>query len=397
MSLTGTAFFSTLIAATLAVVTLTLFAWGVVRGPGVMRWSVRLTMIGACQVMAVVVVAVWINNSNGLYTSWADLFGESSEPAANQGFSSRAASFDESAGGLRTVVHHGASSNLDGEVTVWTPPQYHQPEYRHHRFPVIVLLHGTPGSPQNWIQGGRATTRIGGMMAEGSLKPAVLVIPRTDPNNVNTDCIDVPGGQQNATWLAEDVPRLIKSRFRVLDKPSGWAAVGFSTGGYCSIKLSLQYPKAFASAVALSPDDFRGDSDAVGSPELREANDPVLLAAKGAPVSIFVATSRPDRFSSPANAQALYQAARWPTTVAEPLIVADGGHNWGTWRAMYPTVFSWLSEHLVAPHRDDSAGARPRGEVIARVDQTVPATPQPIPGELPSPPGTLLPYPGTMR
>jgi enterochelin esterase-like enzyme len=359
MGLTSGLFFVVMIVAAVVAVGVTMAGWARLRGPLVARWLVRLTMIGCCQATAVAVVAVWLNDSNSFYTSWADLFGRENPPSVAADPTAPAADFRPAGDGMLTAMYHGPESGLTGQVMVWIPPQYREPAYRGYRFPVIMLLHGIPGSPQGWVTRGDAPARIGALMSDGRLTPAVLVIPRIDPGHINTDCTDVPGGARDATWLADDVPNLIKSTFRVADSGSGWGMVGISTGGYCAAKLTLQYPKTFTAAVALSPDNFDGDPDVLPSAALRRANDPVELADDGASVSILVATTTDDQFSATGDAEALYRAAKWPTTVAEPLILS-GGHNWGTWHATYPVIFGWLSEHLNSREMASSAADRLR-------------------------------------
>jgi hypothetical protein len=45
----------------------------------------------------------------------------------------------------------GRLSGISRQVLVFLPGQYFQPGYARHRFPVIELLHGSPGQPQDWI------------------------------------------------------------------------------------------------------------------------------------------------------------------------------------------------------------------------------------------------------
>ncbi|MTK31556.1 hypothetical protein GL305_16670 [Nocardia seriolae] len=271
-------------------------------------------------------------------------------PAADMqtGAGSGPVTFQDVGDQVVSTEYTGPRSHLRGKVLVWTPPQYDQPEYRGYRFPVIMLLHGVPGTPGAWIKGGHATTELADMMRKGQLAPAILVIPRVDPGG-NTDCANIPRGPQTATWLAQDVRALVITHFRAIAEPSGWAMAGDSTGGYCAISLPLRYPAAFATGLGFSPDDFHGDPDVVPSRTLRRLNDPIRLAANGPRVALLVATSRRARVSTLANAQALAAAAKAPTQVAPALIADDGGHNWGTWRAMYPKAFSWLNTHLSPP------------------------------------------------
>ncbi|MEC3917964.1 alpha/beta hydrolase [Nocardia sp. CDC160] len=361
MSLTGDCLFYTAIAVAVGAVIATLAGWNAVRGPRPVRWLARLLMIGLCQTTAFAAVGLWVNDDFALYSSWNDLLGEQSAdiPA---GPGAGAADFHDLGDRVMEADYRGPLSHLRGRVLVWTPPQYDQPEYRDYRFPVIMLLHGVPGTPRAWIKGGHATTELADMMAKGELAPAILVMPRIDPAG-NTDCANIPRGPQTATWLAQDVRNLVTTHFRTLTQPTGWAMAGDSTGGYCAISLPLQYPSGFATGLGFSPDDFHGDPDVVPSRTLRRLNDPIRLAGTGPRVALLVATSRRDPFSTVANAQALAAAAKAPTRVAPALIADDGGHNWGTWRAMYPKAFGWLDSQLSRPRKDSAptalAGAQP--------------------------------------
>ncbi|WP_405166615.1 alpha/beta hydrolase-fold protein [Nocardia sp. NBC_01499] len=361
MSLTSDFLFYAVIAAAVVAVLTTLLAWNSVPGPRAGRWLARLFMIGLCQATAVAVLGLWVNNNFALYSSWNDLLGE--PPAADSAPSGAlgAADFHDLGDRVSTTEYRGPQSKLRGKVLVWTPPQYDQPEYRDYHFPVIMLLHGVPGTPRAWIKGGHATTEIADMMRDGRLSPAILVMPRVDPGG-NTDCTNIPRGPQTATWLAQDVRTLILRHFRALTEPSGWSMAGDSTGGYCATTLPLQYPASFATGLAFSPDDFHGDPDIVPSRTLRRLSDPIRLVGTGIRVALLVATSRHDPSSTPANAQTLLAAAKAPTQVAPPLIVDDGGHNWGTWRAMYPKVFGWLNAHLSPPRKPSAPTALAVGQ-----------------------------------
>ncbi|WP_063770625.1 alpha/beta hydrolase [Streptacidiphilus carbonis] len=347
MSLTGTAFFYVLIAATVLAMVATLFAWGAVRGPRPVRWLTRVVMIAICQITAIAVVAAWINNSYGLYTDWNDLLGRDNgtQMAAMPGPPPGRAMFTRSGNGLLETYVHGEHSKLSGQVLVWTPPQYDERQNRTKSFPVIMLLHGIPGSPLSWVEGLNMPGMIAKLMASGQVKPAVVVIPVIDPGGVDTDCSDTPT-RKNATWLAKDVPELIRSQFRVLPEAKAWGMLGYSTGGLCSVKLAMQYPASFAVAAAMSPDSFAGDSAVLKDPVLRKANSPLALADKWPRVWIFLATAAKDHSSPPSNLTALQRVAIPPTLVAEPLVLATGGHSPNTWVRLLPTELHWMSDNL---------------------------------------------------
>ncbi|MEY9874154.1 enterochelin esterase-like enzyme [Streptacidiphilus sp. MAP12-33] len=375
VSLTGNAFFYTLVVATVVAILVTLWAWKAVRGPRYAQRLQRVALICLCQITSIAVVAVWINNSNGLYTSWSDLFGQSASSVAlpKADVHPSRAVFIPGQDGFETTVYKGPVSGLSGRIQVWTPPQYTQPRYRKDSFPVIVLLHGYPGSTKTWLADGKMPQSLAAMMEKGTLKPAVVVVPSIDPSGHNTDCTD-SDGVRNGTWLGTDVPNMIKKQFRVLDNAHAWGLVGISTGGYCAVRMVLKHPDRFASAVALSPDDFHGDPANVTTKGVLAAENPIALLRATGPqtdVSILVATSVNDRYSTPANADALSTAAKYPVKVATPLLLKDGGHNWGTWISTYPAVFAWLNHLLEAPRLQ--AGPHPAAPPKAVTPKT--ATP----------------------
>ncbi|MFD0330688.1 hypothetical protein ACFQZC_27000 [Streptacidiphilus monticola] len=166
MSLTGNAFFILLVVVTVVAVVATLLLWNQVRGPRAVRLVTRLVLIGVCQLTAIAVVATWINNANGLYTSWADLFGEQ-QGAGPVAAGAAQTVFTRGEGATQETTFRGRWSGVTGQAIVWTPPQYQDPKYAHDSFPVMMLLHGVPGGPLSWIRGGQVLTALGRMMTSG--------------------------------------------------------------------------------------------------------------------------------------------------------------------------------------------------------------------------------------
>ena len=358
MALTGTPFFVVLIAATVVAVAGTLVLWSLVPGPRLMRWLARLVMIFLCQLTAIATVATWINTSYGLYSSWDDLWGVPSgaNPVAMTGPPPARARFAHAAGGtsegrLLDTYFRGSRSRLSGEVIVWTPPQYNDPGYAHSRFPVLLLLHGVPGSPQTWIEHGGMPGAFGSLLAQSRTHPFILVMPTVNPGGVDTDCSDLPG-RKVATWLSQDVPGLISSRFRTIDNARGWGVMGFSTGGFCAAKLPLQYPDVFGAGAALDPDPLTGDPGVITDPVLRRHNSPTWLVRHSrANVDLFLATSRQDRDSPPRYIEQLARDAATSRSGVrlQTMVLPSGGHNYNTWMSLYPAAFGRLSAWLEAP------------------------------------------------
>ncbi len=348
LSLTGTAFFVLLVVVSVLAVLATLLLWARIPGPGPVRWLGRVVLIGLCQATAICVVAVWINASYGLYASWGDLLGRTGEagPVAMPGPPAERARFTRGDGGMRETYFRGSRSQLSGQVMVWTPPQYADPAYRHVPFPVVVLLHGVPGSPQSWLEQGRMPAAYEELLRRGDTRPFILAVPIINPGGVDTDCSDVPG-RKVATWLAADVPELLRRHFRTDRGADSWGVLGISTGGFCAAKLPLQYPKAYGAGAALDPDPLNGDGAAIADPGLRQRNSPTwLVRHTTADVGLFLATSRQDRDSPPRYIEEFQREAAGSAVRLKTMLLASGGHNYGTWINLYPAAFAWLGEQL---------------------------------------------------
>ncbi|MGO4458525.1 alpha/beta hydrolase [Streptomyces sp. M-16] len=352
MELTSTAFLVTLIAVTALAVLLALLLWNRVPGPAPVRWTARVLMIGLCQLTAICVVAAWINGSFGLYASWDDLLGTGNgeEASAMTGPPVGRAKFTQGGDGTLSTYVRGSHSKLAGQVIVWTPPAYDAPGADRTRFPVVMLLHGYPGTPRSWMDLGSMPGALERLVQLGAARPFILVMPEIYPGGVNTDCSDTPQ-RKIATWLARDVPDLVAKNFRTLPEPKGWGLMGVSTGAFCAAKLPLQYPKVFRAGAALDPDPLTGDAGVLADPGLRERNSPAWLLGhtKGADAGLFLATSAQDKESPPGQLAEFARAARGTGVRVKTLVRPAGGHNFQTWSGMYPDALGWLSTELSAP------------------------------------------------
>ncbi|MEV6682268.1 alpha/beta fold hydrolase [Streptomyces erythrochromogenes] len=364
MELTSTTFFVFLIALSVLSVLALLLLWGRIPGPGWVRWPVRLMLVLLCQATAIATAATWMNNSYGLYTSWSDLLGTDTDATAGSTTIPTVgrARFTTGEDGIRTTTFRGTHSRLTGQVLVWTPPGYDAPGADRTRYPVLMLLHGVPGSPQSWLYAGGIPEAFSQAISQGRTHPFILVMPVIDPGGVNTDCSDTPRSK-TASWLARDVPDLVGHHFRTLHGPRAWGLMGYSTGGFCAAKLPLQYPDAFGAGVAMDPDPLTGDPDVLPDARLREVNSPMWLVRHARPApdaALFLATSRQDRLSPPGYVDAFAEAAKDTKVRVTTLVLPTGGHNFNTWQRMYPAILPWLGEHLAGPDAPTAAPA-PRG------------------------------------
>ncbi|GAB2875779.1 alpha/beta hydrolase-fold protein [Streptomyces deserti] len=375
MSLTGTPFLFTLIVLAVAALALPLVLWSRVRGPRVLRAAARTLMLLFAQGTAVALVFVLVNNANNLYDNWADLLGTGNHveqaadlgaggtggialkrlPKVRQTFEPASGPGMGAAGGVRVTQLKGRVSGVNAEVYVWLPPQYDEPAYRHHRFPVVELLPGYPGSAKAWFGALHAHEQLLPLMRDGQVAPFILVAPRTNLlAGVDTGCANIPGTVNADTWLSIDVPMMVMDNFRAEAAPRGWAVAGYSAGAHCAVKLAVAHPDRYRAAVSLSGyNDPIGERDSLAAqnPALRAANNPFLLLkeARTPPrISLYLSGQPHDGYEA---AVALEQIAKAPTSVHVVYVPRSaGGHTMALWRPQVVPAFRWLTEVMGTRH-----------------------------------------------
>jgi S-formylglutathione hydrolase FrmB len=319
-------------------------------------------------------VAAVVNDYGNFYASWSELAGSSvGTPGASQPQSHGVKDglrSDQSAvrvlpgprwsspsqwstrGRVVAVRIKGARSALSGTATVWLPPQYFQPAQAHRSFPAVEVFGGYPGSEQGLLHTMKYPQHLLDEMRAHRAGPMVLVMQRpavTFPRD--TECTDVPNGPQALTYFAQDVPAAISHTFRV--RSTGWGAMGYSTGGYCAVKIAMLHSDVIPAAVALSGyfhavrDRTTGDLWG-GSLVLRRLNDLEwrMVHLPAPPVSLFLAASRTERGSDGyRDTQRFLSLVRLPTHV-RTMILPAGGHNFGSWSQEMNPALDWLSARI---------------------------------------------------
>ena len=265
---------------------------------------------------------------------------------------------------VRLVVT-GARTRIRRAVYVYLPPQYFQPAYQRHRFPVAELVSGYPGGPLDWINVMGVIQAYRTLLRDGAAQPVALVMP--DPNGgrqISLQCLNVVHGPQDATYLAQDLPDYLSRALRLVPPGRTWAIAGYSEGGYCAANLALVYPGRYGFAGVLSG-YFQPLDDRLGKPSrlidpfgrslwLRRLNTPLRQVA-ALPVSVVIpqfwlgagGSDRAD-VTAARNFQRLL-LPRQPNVTLD--LVRGGAHAMPTWRALVPPLLSWLTGRLAAAER----------------------------------------------
>jgi enterochelin esterase-like enzyme len=160
---------------------------------------------------------------------------------------------------------------------VYLPPGYDPTR----RYPVVYLLHGLPGSPNEYVFGTRLGDFADSGITAGTLRPFIAVMPAAG----QTSHYD---GEWAGPWereLLDVVVPWADSTFSTIRSPHGRIVAGLSAGGYGAVDIALRNPTVFGTAESWSGyfTPLRDGPFREATAATLAANDPVALARAEAP------------------------------------------------------------------------------------------------------------------
>ncbi|MGY3554323.1 alpha/beta hydrolase [Williamsia sp. R60] len=255
------------------------------------------------------------------------------------------------------------TSSIPGEVSkfnarpakVYLPPAYFaEPRPL---LPVLVLMAGQPGSPEDWLVGGRLTQTMDQYAAANEgLSPVVVVADATGDELANPLCMDSNLGNVS-TYLSVDVPTWVKNTLQVETDPSGWAIGGLSYGGTCALQMTTNHPEVYPTFLDMSGqleptlgDRKRTIDQAFGgdAAKFTAVNPMDLMKSKKYPqVAGAFVVGKDDAEYRP-GLQQVYQAAQ-AAGMDVHFNVVPGGHSFAVWSAGLKLEMPWLGKRLGLP------------------------------------------------
>ena len=131
-------------------------------------------------------------------------------------------------------------------VVVYLPPGYYA--NRTTRYPVLYLLHGSPGAADNWVNLGRANVILDNLIADGKAKPMIIVMPTNPGRSARASARDLFDD-----FLVQDLMRIVELRYRVAPGAANRALAGLSAGGALTIHSGFTHYELFSALGIFSP------------------------------------------------------------------------------------------------------------------------------------------------
>lgn len=166
-------------------------------------------------------------------------------------------------GRVQQILFPSGSTNTSRRAFVYTPPDYDKGKRT--RYPVLYLQHGWGEDETAWTNQGRANLIMDNLIADGKIKPFLIVMTYGMTNDVKM------GGLKNfdikpfQTVLIDELIPYIDANFRTLADQTHRAMAGLSMGGMETKTITLARPDMFSHYGLLSggtyaPEDIRDKS-----------------------------------------------------------------------------------------------------------------------------------------
>ena len=240
------------------------------------------------------------------------------------------------------------------EALVYLPPAARRAGVH---LPVLLLLHGEPGGPKDWLDKSTLLPILDGFAKRHhGAAPVVVMRDINGARHGDTECVSTAKGDVEK-YLTTDVPAYVEAHYPVTRSRTEWAVGGASEGGMCSLMLALRHGSRFTTFVDLSgltrPTVGRTDNRSAtlnqlfgGSMSAYDQHDPLWLLARHRYPDLagWFATGADDTHARAAQNRVVVAAGRAGiSTVAR---LEPGGHAWGVWDRALAACLPWLWARL---------------------------------------------------
>ncbi len=234
-------------------------------------------------------------------------------------------------------------------ASVYLPPAYLTQNSP--LLPVLVLIAGQPGGPQDWLTAGMLPAVMDRFAAaHHGLAPVVVIPDASGAPLANPLCMNSRLGNVE-TYLVQDVPDWIRANLQIEPDPRSFAVAGFSYGGTCALQLAVRAPHTYPTFLDISGQaepslgthsqtvaaTFAGDEAA-----FRAVNPIDILATTMFPGSAgIIAIGKDDPDYGP-DARTVLAATRQAGMEMQSRIVA-GGHSWQIATLVLDKAMPWIA------------------------------------------------------
>ena len=137
-------------------------------------------------------------------------------------------------------LYKSGTLNTTRQMLVYTPPGYSAAK----KYPVLYLIHGGSDTEETWTKVGKANLIADNLIAEGKMKPMIIVMPYA-----------AVGFRKDAiiNEMTKDIIPFTEANYSVLTDRNNRAIAGFSVGGGQTLDIAFTNLDKFAYVASYAP------------------------------------------------------------------------------------------------------------------------------------------------
>lgn len=318
--------------------------------PVMRRWRRLLLVMVVLLSLTSLGVGVFVGDS---YWEYRTFWGDPNAPPSDV----------TSFGTVETKTFYSEALGQSMEYKIYLPPGYDDFWHRFTHYPVVYLLHGIPGTDDDWVSKGGAADVMDTLLARGQVQPMIVAIPTGANSRWGPETGWVDGSQGDwGTYTTKDLVNEIDSNYRTVASADGRAIAGNSEGGWSAVNLGLKNPSEFGVLGSFSGYFRARDVDKADlfdeDQSLADANSPLTYfpQLEGELPAIYL-LQEPNQGTGGGRFQEERQEFfEENQEFAKELEDSDdtykfdtpssGSHDWPFWREHLPDFFVFASERL---------------------------------------------------
>ena len=146
-------------------------------------------------------------------------------------------------GKVQQILFWSESTQQCRRAFVYTPPTYDKDAKT--KYPVLYLQHGWGEDETAWMTQGHANLIMDNLIAEGKIKPFIVVCTYGMTNNVQIGGLGGFTAQDFEKVLCDELVPYVDANFRTIAKKESRAMAGLSMGGMETHTITLRRPEMF--------------------------------------------------------------------------------------------------------------------------------------------------------
>lgn len=164
-------------------------------------------------------------------------------------------------GNVQQILFPSKSTGTSRRAFVYTPPGYEKEKSK--KYPVLYLQHGWGEDETAWSNQGHANLIMDNLIAEGKIKPFIIVMTYGMTNEVKWGHLKDFKVDSFQTVLIDELIPYVDANFRTLSDPAHRAMAGLSMGGFETHAITLNKPNVFSyygllSGGVYTPEELQG-------------------------------------------------------------------------------------------------------------------------------------------